>query len=152
VTTAVPPEGSLRIVVGYDGSPPATRALDAAVRLLQGRTGRIEVVWVAHLSSTVMMSPGAIAEMEASFDELAPEIRDQAAGQLRDSGAAWGFERREGPVVDQLVAAAGDLRADHPDATVVIVVGSSSHATHRVVGSVTVSLARHSPVPLIIVP
>jgi nucleotide-binding universal stress UspA family protein len=152
VTTAVPPEGSLYIVVGYDGSPPATRALDAAVRLLQGRTGRIEVVWVAHLSSTVMMSAGAIAEMEASFDELAPEIRDQAAGQLRDSGAAWGFERREGPVVDQLVAAAAGIRDAHPDGTVVIVVGSSSHATHRVVGSVTVSLARHSPVPLIIVP
>jgi len=152
VTTAVPPEGSLHLVVGYDGSPPATRALDAAVRLLQGRTGRIEVVWVAHLSSTVMMSAGAIAEMEASFDELAPEIRDQAAGQLRDSGAALGFERHEGAVVDQLVAAAAGIRDAHPGGTVVIVVGSSSHATHRVVGSVTVSLARHSPVPLIIVP
>jgi nucleotide-binding universal stress UspA family protein len=34
----------------------------------------------------------------------------------------------------------------------VIVVGSSSHATHRLVGSVAVSLARHSPVPLVIVP
>jgi nucleotide-binding universal stress UspA family protein len=34
----------------------------------------------------------------------------------------------------------------------VIVVGSSSHAGHRVVGSVPVSLARHSPVPVIIVP
>jgi nucleotide-binding universal stress UspA family protein len=152
VTTAVPPEGSLYIVVGYDGSPPATRALDAAVRLLQGRTGRIDVVWVAHLSSTVMMSAGAIAEMEASFDELAPEIRDQAAGQLRDSGAAWEFERREGLVVNQLVAAAVGLGDAHPDGTVVIVVGSSSHATHRVVGSVAVSLARHSPVPLMIVP
>jgi nucleotide-binding universal stress UspA family protein len=34
----------------------------------------------------------------------------------------------------------------------VIVVGSSSQAMHRVVGSVAVTLARHSPVPLIIVP
>jgi nucleotide-binding universal stress UspA family protein len=39
-----------------------------------------------------------------------------------------------------------------PGSTAAIVVGSSSHATHRVVGSVAVSLARHSPVPLIIVP
>jgi len=31
VTTAAPSEGFLHIVVGYDGSPPATRALDAAV-------------------------------------------------------------------------------------------------------------------------
>jgi hypothetical protein len=43
-------------------------------------------------------------------------------------------------------------RRSPPDENVAIIVGSSSHATHRVVGSVTVSLARHSPVPVIIVP
>jgi hypothetical protein len=35
---------------------------------------------------------------------------------------------------------------------VVIVAGSSSHAMHRVVGSAAVSLARHSPVSLVVVP
>ena len=53
---------------------------------------------------------------------------------------------------DELIALATGLQDARPGQTVVIVVGSSSHATHRVVGSVTVSLARHSPVPLIIVP
>jgi len=43
-------------------------------------------------------------------------------------------------------------RDAHAGASVAIVVGSSSHALHRVVGSVAVSLARHSPVPLVIVP
>ena len=152
MTTAVPPGAFLHIVVGYDGSPPASRALDAAVRLLQGRPGRIDVVWVAHLSSTVMMSAGAIAEMEAGFDELEPELRAQAAGQLPHPGPAWEFERRQGMVADQLVAAAAGIRDAHPDQTVVIVVGSSSHASHRLVGSVAVSLARHSPVPVVIVP
>jgi nucleotide-binding universal stress UspA family protein len=152
VTTAVPSESFLHIVVGYDGSPPAGRALDAAVRLLRGRVGRIEVVWVAHLSSTVMLSPDAVAEMEESFDELAPEMRDQAAGQLDGSGLDWGFERRQGIIADELIAAASGLADARPGQTVVVVVGSSSHATHRMVGSVTVSLARHSPVPVIIVP
>jgi nucleotide-binding universal stress UspA family protein len=152
VTTDAPSGGFLHIVVGYDGSPPATRALDAAVRLLQGRAGRIEVVWVAHLSSTVMMSAGAVAEMEESFDELAPEIRDQAAAQLDGSGLDWGFERLQGLIPEGLIAVATGLGDARPGQTVVIVVGSSSHATHRVVGSVTVSLARHSPVPVIIVP
>jgi nucleotide-binding universal stress UspA family protein len=86
----------LRIVVGYGGSSQAGRALDAAVRLLQGRIGCIDVVCVAHLSP----------------------------GQLRGRGADWQFERRQ---------------------------GSSSHATHRMVGSVAVSRARHAPVPLVIV-
>jgi nucleotide-binding universal stress UspA family protein len=152
VTTAVPPGSFLQLVVGYDGSPPATRALDAAVRLLQGRTGRIEVVWVSHLSSAVMLSADAIAEMEASFEELAPELRDQAAGQLEGLDIDWGFERHQGIVEEQLVAVAAGLHEADPAQTVVIVVGSSSRVTHRLVGSVTVSLARHSPVPIIIVP
>ena len=152
MTTAAPSGEFLHIVVGYDGSPPASRALDAAVSLLRGRTGRIEVVWVAHLSSTVMMSAGAIAEMEESFGELEPEMRDQAAGQLDGSGLDWGFQRLEGMIADELIAMATSLRDARPGQTVVIVVGSSSHLSHRVVGSVTVSLARHSPVPVVIVP
>jgi nucleotide-binding universal stress UspA family protein len=71
---------------------------------------------------------------------------------LRTSGAAWQFERRQGIIADQLIAAATAAREAHPDQNVAIIVGSSSHATHRVVGSVAVGLARHSPVPLIIVP
>jgi nucleotide-binding universal stress UspA family protein len=152
VTTAAPSAGFLQIVVGYDGSPPAIRALDAAVRLLQGRTGRIEVVWVSHLSSTIMMSSDAIAEMEQSFEELAPELRAQAAGQLEGLDIEWGFQRRQGIVEEQLIEEAASLHEADPAQTVVIVVGSSSRVTHRVVGSVTVSLARHSPVPIIIVP
>ena len=152
VTTATPPTGSLHLVVGYDGSPPASRALDAAVRLLQGRTGRIDVVYVAHLSSLAMLSPGAIAEMESDFDEIEQQLRAAAAGQLRDGAAAWEFQRRQGTVPEELIAVAAAIGDAGPGSSVAIVVGSSSHATHRVVGSVAVSLARHSPVPLIIVP
>jgi nucleotide-binding universal stress UspA family protein len=152
VTTATPPSGFVQLVVGFDGSAPASRALDAAVRLLQGRTGRIDVVYVAQLSSLAMLSPGAIAEIEADFDEIEQELRAAADEQLRASGAAWGFERRQGIVADELIAAATAIRDAAAGGTVAIVVGSSSHAAHRVIGSVAVSLARHSPVPLVIVP
>jgi nucleotide-binding universal stress UspA family protein len=152
MTNAPPPTEFVHLVVGYDGSPPASRALDAAVRLLQGRTGRIEVVYVAHLSSLVMLSPGAIAEMEQDFDEIEQELRAQAAEQLRASGTAWEFERRQGIIADELIAAATAIRDAHPGENVAIVIGSSSHAAHRVVGSAAVGLARHSPEPLFIVP
>ena len=153
MTTAAPPSSFLHLVVGYDGSPPASRALDAAVRLLQGRTGRIEVVYVAHLSSVIMLSADAIAEMESDFDDIAQELRAQAAEELGGQTVAWGFLRRQGVIAEELIAAATGLQEAGAEGTVVvIVVGSSSHATHRVVGSVAVSLARHSPVPLVIVP
>jgi nucleotide-binding universal stress UspA family protein len=152
VTTTPPPSPDLRLVVGYDGSPPASRALDAAVGLLQGRTGRMEVAYVAHVPSMAALSAGAVGELEADFDEIAQELRTLAGEQLRGRVEDWGFEWRQGLIAEKLIAAAEDIRAAHPDAIVVIVVGSSSQIRHRVVGSVAVSLARHSPVPLVIVP
>jgi nucleotide-binding universal stress UspA family protein len=152
MTTAMPPARFLHLVVGYDGSPPASRALDAAVRLLQNRTGRIDVVYVAHLSSLAALSADTIAEVEKDFDEIGQNLRAQAGGQVCASGAAWEFERRQGIIADQLIAGATAIGEVHPDENVAIIVGSSSHAMHRVVGSVAVGLARHSPVPLIIVP
>jgi nucleotide-binding universal stress UspA family protein len=147
-----PPIGNLYLVVGYDGSPPATRALDAAVRLLYGRSGQIDVVYVAHVPSIDALSAAAIAEVESSFDEVARDLRAQADGQLRGREERWRFERGQGPITDVLLKAAEQIRAEHPDDNVAIVVGSSSQARHRVVGSVAISLARRSRVPVLIVP
>jgi nucleotide-binding universal stress UspA family protein len=152
MSTAMPPATEVRLVVGYDGSPPASRALDAAVNLLQGRAGRIEVVYVGHVSSVAALSPGAVAEIESDFEEIEQELRAAADEQLRGRVTGWGFERRQGLIAEELIAAARDIQAAHPEATVVIVVGGSSLVTHRVVGSVAVGLTRHSPVPLIVVP
>jgi nucleotide-binding universal stress UspA family protein len=152
VTTTTPPATDLRLVVGYDGSPPATRALDAAVRLLQGRPGRIEVVYVGHMPSMAALSPAAVVEIEEGWGEIEQELRTSAAEQLRGHEDRWGFERRQGLIAEELLAAAKDIHATNPGSTVVLVVGSSSTAAHRIVGSVAVSLARHSPVPVIVVP
>ena len=152
MSTVMPATGNLYLIVGYDGSEPATRALDAAARLLQGRTGGIEVLYVAHLTTAEMMSADAIVEVENTFDEIAAELRAQAAEQLRGREERWEFTRRQGMITDELINAAGKLKDAHPDDNVAIVVGSSSQAMHRIVGSVAVSLARHSPVPLLIVP
>jgi nucleotide-binding universal stress UspA family protein len=147
-----PPATSVRVVVGYDGSPPADRALDAAVRLLEGRTGHVTVVYVGHLTSTAMLSADAIVELEDDFDQVEKELRTAVAERLRGHVDDWTFDRRQGQIAHELVAATEEIHAAHPDDTIAIVVGSSSSAVHRMVGSVPVTLARHSPVPLIIVP
>ncbi len=152
MSTATLPAGDLYLVVGYDGSPPASRALDAAVSLLQGRTGRIDVVYVAHIPDMGMVSAAALAEIEINFDEVEQELRAEAGERLRGRDQGWGFVRRQGMIADELIAVAKDIRDAHVSGSVAIVAGSSSHAMHRVVGSVAVSLARHSPVPLVIVP
>ncbi|HMD22474.1 MAG TPA: universal stress protein [Streptosporangiaceae bacterium] len=152
MNTPVSANGDLFLVVGYDGSPPSSRALDAAIRLLRGRSGRIDVVYVGHVPAVDMLSAAAIAEMHTSFDEIERDLRASARAQMEGREERWRFERGQGVITDQLLAAATNLRDEHPDDNVVIVVGSSSQAAHRLVGSVAVSLARRSPVPVIIVP
>ena len=147
-----PPATDLRLMVGYDGSDPANRALDGAVNLLRGRPGCVEVVYVAHMPSMAALSPGAVGELENNFDDVEQELRTMAEDRLRGRDERWGFERRQGLIADELLNAAKETGAAHPGATVVIVVGSSSLAAHRMVGSVAVHLARHSPVPLVVVP
>lgn len=98
------------------------------------------------------LSAGAVAELEADFDDVEQELRRMVGAELTGREERWDFERRQGQVVEELLAAAADTGAAHPDATVALVVGSSSQVTHRIVGSVAVGLARHSPVPLVVVP
>jgi nucleotide-binding universal stress UspA family protein len=152
VNAATPPASHLHLVVGYDGSAPAARALDAAVRLLQGRPGEIEVLYVAHLPAVDALSADAMTQVELSFDEIAADLRAQASEQLQGREDRWHFAWRQGLIAEALLETATRLHEEHPEDTAVIVVGSSSHAMHRVVGSVAVSLSRHSPVPVIIVP
>lgn len=147
-----PAAASVRTVVGYDGSPPADRALDAAIRLMAGRTGGITAVYVAHMTSTAMLSADAVVEIENDFDQIEKELKTAVGERLRGHVDDWGFERRQGQIAHELVAVAEETHSGHLDDTVVIVVGSSSSAVHRMVGSVPVTLARHSPVPLVIVP
>jgi nucleotide-binding universal stress UspA family protein len=150
------PVPEAHLVVGFDDSPPAQRALEAAARLLSVRPGRITVVWVAHLAGAVELSADAIAIVESDFNKVAGELRGAAAqrlaGNRQGSAVPWDFQWRQGPIAQELIAAAEAVHAARPADVVAIVVGSSSSAMHRMVGSAAVNLARHSPVPLMIVP
>ena len=153
MSAETPSVRELHLVIGFDGSPAATRALDAAARLLSVRPpGRITVVWVAHLSPTVELSADAVAIVESDFGQVAQEIRTAVGEQLAGSGLPWDFRWRQGQIAHELIAAAESVQADRPDDMVVILVGSSSSAMHRIVGSIAVSLAHHSPVPVTVVP
>ena len=117
----MPPARDVRLVVGFDGSPPVARALEAAVNLLQSRDGRIEVVYAAHMPSMAALSPGAVTELEEGFDDIEQELRTMAAEQLGSREQRWDLQRRQGLMAEELIGAARDLGAASPHATVVIV-------------------------------
>ena len=159
-TLAGAPDRPVYAVVGFDGSGAARHALDAAARLLNDRPGGMEVVYVAHVPAIAAADPrgDATADVLQSFDDATRELSAEVRTQLRDShlrGAAqrWHFQRRDGAIADELIAAASDLRDRRgPDAAVVIVVGRSEHGYHRVMGSVPQALERHDRFPVMIIP
>jgi nucleotide-binding universal stress UspA family protein len=160
--TVIGPQDSLAYaVVGFDGSAASLRALDAAARLLNDRPGGMEIVYVPHLPALVAdgdLGGRASAEVLHSFDDATRELSDQVYAHLRHSrlrGAArhWHFQRRDGAIADQLIAAADDLRRQHgPRARVAIVVGRSEHGYHHVLGSVPQALERRVHYPVIVIP
>ena len=83
MSAETPTVRELHLIVGFDGSPPALRALDTSARLLAVRPpGRITVVWVAHVTSTESLSADAVAIVEHDFDQVAEELRAAAAERL----------------------------------------------------------------------
>jgi len=143
----------LVVVVGFDGSEPAYRALDAATHLISGRTGNIVAVFVAHPSPSTELSSEGLVEVLKSFDALEKQFTESIRSRLELVEQRWRLERRDGGIAHELVAAADHLSRDYgTDATVVIVVGSAMHTYHHVVGSVPVALVRHAKYPIVVVP
>jgi nucleotide-binding universal stress UspA family protein len=143
------PDQAVRLVavVGFDGSEPSKRALQTARRLLLGRQGRIEVVWVAHLSSAASLSADAVVEVERGFDDI-ERFLSRDVRTLMGSEQRWGFERHDGMVAQDLVDVAMHQVGHEDGAEVVLVVGASSHRYHQVMGSVPTALVRHAKVPV----
>ncbi len=141
------------LVVGYDGSPSSRRALETAADLLKRREGRLEVVFVAHQPATAPIPAEALAQLVVGFDEERVKLEQDAAAQLIHQPRPWRFQRRDGAVAAQLLAAADELHDRYGDSEhIAIVVGGPAHRLHHLVGSVSAGLARSSRFPVIVVP
>lgn len=155
---AVEPTGQhsqsrLLAVVGFDGSEPAYRALDAATRLISGRPGTIEVVYVAHQPFGTEMSADAGLEMMKGFDAAEHEFAEAVRSRMEGVEERWHFQRRDGAIAHELALVAEQLERDYGEgATVVVVVGSAVHSYHHVLGSVPVALVRHANFAVVVVP
>jgi len=143
----------LLLVVGYDGSPPSLRALDRAAELLRCRAGWLEVVFVAHAPATVSFSPQAVVELRQGLDEESATLEKQAGAFLVHQRPQWRFQRRDGAIAEQLLAAAKELQDRYGDTkAIAIVVGGPAHRYHHFIASVSASLARSGRFPVVVVP
>lgn len=144
---------SLVVVVGYDGTPPARRALGRAEALVRERGGQLEVVYVAHVPNVVRLGTDGLSEVRQGLDEQTQALAGEVGDRLAGSGLQWHFERRDGDVDVELLAAAGELRDRHGNgAEVVIVVGGPEQWFHHAGGSVASGIVRRDQFPLVVVP
>jgi nucleotide-binding universal stress UspA family protein len=150
---AQPAPTRLLIVVGFDGTDPARRALEGAVRMLHGRTGLIEVVFVGHVPSSAAFRADALVEVKAGLDLYQKDLAQQAADLLAGGDVTWHFQRRDGEVARELLAAGHELlEFGGPDSRVVLVVGGSAHKIDRYLNSVPSKIVRQDHFSVVVIP
>lgn len=144
---------SVDLVVGYDASEPANRALDWSIAILADRPGTLHVVYVGHPAAGAGLSGLGYAEMMEANDEVADDTRKVVEERLGSAGLMWSFERRDGAPAEEILAAARHRASSAPsNTTTFIVVGRSAHAIHHLIGSVPVGLLHHSDYPVVVIP
>jgi len=148
------------ILVGYDGTRPAERALERAAELALAFGGRVVVAWVAPPPASAGYVPDAAAfglapigswtdpaAIEASEDALWQQHREHVTALLSGRGVPFDFERALGRPEDELVELADELKAD------LIVVGTREPGFFERLlgGSVSQRVARHAHCDVLIV-
>jgi nucleotide-binding universal stress UspA family protein len=145
------PDGArpISLVVGFDNSEPARRALIWGADLLRARPGALHVVYADHALIDSDLPGFAHSEMEDARDEKAAGVAEAAAEIAAAAGVPYTFERRQGSPADAILSAASIQEAAEPASRPVIVTGRSHHAAHRIIGSVPVQLLHESPYPVL---
>jgi nucleotide-binding universal stress UspA family protein len=137
------------LVVGFDDSKPARRALTWGADLLRSRPGTLHVVYADHELIDSTLSGFGQAEMDADRDEKAARVAEAAREIAAATGTPYTFERRQESPAGALLDAAGAYAAADPTRPPVIVTGRSHHVPHRLIGSVPVRLLHESPYPVL---
>jgi nucleotide-binding universal stress UspA family protein len=150
------------IVIAYDGSPAAERALREGGRLLSGRRATVLVVWkeglgfetIALPAATVGLPPAPIdvrtaLEIDRELYEGAQSLAQQGTDVANEVGLeAEPFvvaDEVETPVSESIVMVARERSA------AAIVIGAHGHGRLPLLGGTTRDVLRHAPCPVLVV-
>jgi nucleotide-binding universal stress UspA family protein len=134
-----------QVVVGYDGSDRARRAVDAARRIV-GPGATVTVVY-AHRLPPELKYYEFFQDVVAELDRGARETVESARDAFEGADCDVRYEAREGRPAEVLADAAREHGAD------LIVMGSRGHGRVRAaVGSAVLDLLHDAPCPVLVVP
>jgi nucleotide-binding universal stress UspA family protein len=143
-------DGPKVILVGVDDSITSLRAGAYAAGLARRQGARLVVVYVeqftAMYGAAAGAGAGAIAEQERAFSETADKLRREVEEGVARLGVPVTFITAAGDPYHELRRVADEVRAD------AVVVGASTKAGHRLVGSLAVRLVKAGRWPVTVVP
>jgi nucleotide-binding universal stress UspA family protein len=134
------------LLVAVDGSDTSLRAGAYAAGMARRQKASLVCLYVRPFSATAGMNAGATLAMRESHDSVAAELRQTAAEQGTRLGIDIVFVERDGNPFAEIVRLADEIQAD------AVIVGASTKAGHRFVGSLAVHLVRASRWPVTVVP
>ncbi|GAA4556709.1 universal stress protein [Planotetraspora kaengkrachanensis] len=135
------------IVVGVDGSDTSLRAVAYAWGLARRQGFRLIFVLVVGTSTMTPFLPDAtVLAIEAGEGVLA-DLRER----IEKAGSAYqpvtySFRSERGDPASALIRVSNEVKAD------TVVVGASTQAAHRLIGSVAIRLVRAGRWPVTVVP
>jgi nucleotide-binding universal stress UspA family protein len=134
------------LLVGVDGSDTSLRAGAYAAGMARRQRASLVVLYVRPFSAAAGIGAGAATSMQEAYDSVAAELRQTAEEQGPRLGIDIVFVERDGNPFTEIVRLAGEIQAD------AVIVGASTKAGHRFVGSLAVHLVRASRWPVTVVP
>jgi len=134
------------LLVGVDGSDTSLRAGAYAAGMARRQRARLVCLFVRPYSAAAGMNAGATLGIRESYESVAAELRQTAEEQGPRLGIDVVFVERDGNPYTEIVRLAGEIQAD------AVIVGASTKAGHRFVGSLAVHLVRASRWPVTVVP
>jgi nucleotide-binding universal stress UspA family protein len=134
------------LLVGVDGSDTSLRAGAYAAGMARRQQARLVILYVRPFSAVSGIGAGAVTSMQEAYDAVAAELRQTAEEQGPRLGIDVVFVERDGNPFAEIVRLADEIQAD------AVIVGASTKAGHRFVGSLAVHLVRASRWPVTVVP
>jgi nucleotide-binding universal stress UspA family protein len=138
-------DGPATILVGVDGSETSMRAAAYAAGLVRRQNAKLVILYVRTLG-LAGTNPDAYVGLREAHEQTAADLRSEAETGGARLGIEISFVEREGNPFKAMVKLADELKVD------ALVVGASTQAGHRLIGSLAVHLVKLARWPVTVVP
>lgn len=139
-------DGPRVIVAAVDGSTTSMRGAAYAAGLARRQGAELVVVFVGTSPAMANFVPSAGPALTEAAHDLAIDLREQVERAAQQGTINARFVERRGDPYNEIAKVCADVLAD------AVVVGASTSAGHRLVGSLGVRLVRAGKWPVTVVP